>query len=241
MMLKSSVTALALGVALVSGSACAYEAGDMILRVGAAAVDPQEDSKELTVAGTKLTEALAGVADVSPATAGVGSDTQVGITFTYMLSSNVGIEVLAATPFTHEVTANLGEVGVVKAAEVTHLPPTITAQYYFMGSGSKLQPYAGIGINYTTFFDEDVESELNEVTTAIGLGNAKGVELKDSFGLAFEVGCDYEMSDNLVLNASVWKADIDTTATFKYAGGVKIKGDVDIDPMVYMVAVGYKF
>ena len=37
-MLKSSVTALALGVALVSGSAMAYEAGDLIVRAGAAAV-----------------------------------------------------------------------------------------------------------------------------------------------------------------------------------------------------------
>ena len=38
--LQASVSVLALGVALVSGSALAYEQGDMVLRGGIAMVDP---------------------------------------------------------------------------------------------------------------------------------------------------------------------------------------------------------
>ncbi len=240
-MLKASITAVAMGVALVSGSAWAYDAGDVIVRVGAASVDPQEDSKELTINGTALSTALASVVDVAPATAGVGGDTQLGLTLTYMLNENVGVELLAATPFTHEITANLGAAGTVKAGEATHLPPTVSVQFYPLGKGSRIQPYAGVGINYTVFFDEDVDAELDNLTTALGLGKATDLSLDDSFGLAFELGCDFALTDNLLVNASIWKADIDTTATFKYAGGVKIEGDVDIDPMVYMVAVGYTF
>ena len=230
-----------MGVALASGSVFAYEPGDFIVRAGAAAVDPQEDSEELTLNEIPLTDALAGVVDVSPATAGVDSNTQLGLTFTYMLTDKVGIELLGATPFSHTVTANLGAAGTVKAAEVKHLPPTLTVQYYFLGKDSRLQPYAGIGLNYTTFFDEEVDAELDAITTALGLGDATSLELDDSFGFAFEVGCDFAVTDRIIVNASVWKADIDTTATFSYAGGNKIEAEVGIDPLVYMVAAGYKF
>ena len=230
MKMKASVSALALGVALASGSAMAFQQGDMFVRAGAAAVDPREDSSALSLNGGAL----------SGTSAGVDSNTQLGLTFTYMVSNNVGLEVLAATPFSHTVTANLGAV-TVEAADLKHLPPTVSAVYYPMGADSAFQPYVGIGINYTTFFDEDVSSELDAVTTDLGLGEARGLDIDDSFGFAFQIGCDYMVSETLMINAAVRKIDIDTTATFSYAGGSKIEADVGIDPMVYMVGVGYKF
>lgn len=235
MKMKASVSALALGVALASGSAMAFQQGDMFVRAGAAAVDPREDSSQLSLNGTTLQDAL-GI----QTSAGVDSNTQLGLTFTYMVSNNVGLEVLAATPFSHTVTANLGGT-TVEAADLKHLPPTISAVYYPMSADSAFQPYVGIGINYTTFFDEDVSSELDAVTTDLGLGEARGLDIDDSFGFAFQIGCDYMVSDTLMINAAVRKIDIDTTATFSYAGGSKIEADVGIDPMVYMVGVGYKF
>ena len=233
--LKASVSVLALGVAMASGSALAYQQGDMILRAGAAVVEPQEESSEISLNGTTLSDALGVDSSV-----GVGTNTQLGLTFTYMLSDDVGVEVLAATPFSHKVTANLDGT-TVDAAEVKHLPPTVSVQYFPMGSDSAFQPYVGIGLNYTVFFDEKVDSELDAVTTTLGLGEANSLKLEDSFGLAFELGCDYAISDTLVLNASVWKIDIDTEATFKYDGGNKLTADVDIDPIAYMIGVGYKF
>lgn len=241
--LKASVSVLALGVAMVSGSALAYQQGDMVLRAGIATVDPQEDSDELTINGASLIDAVDTIAglNVSPATAGVDGNSQLGLTFTYMLSDKLGVEVLAATPFSHDVSANLGEAGVVKAAEVKHLPPTVSVQYYPMDSASLFQPYVGLGLNYTTFFDEEVNAELNGVTTALGLGDATGLKLDDSVGLAVELGCDYAINDNLVINAAIWKIDISTTATFSYANGTKIEANVDIDPLAYMIGLGYKF
>ena len=65
------------------------------------------------------------------------SDTQVGVTLTYMLTDQFGVELLAASPFTHKVsTKGLGEV-----AEVSHLPPSLMAQYYFGQANSKIRPY----------------------------------------------------------------------------------------------------
>ncbi len=229
--LKATISLLALNVALGSGAAFAYDQGDIVLRAGIAKVDPDSSSTALSRNGTTLPGT-----DVS-----VDSNTQLGLTGTYMLTSNVGIELLAATPFSHTVTAHgsvsgLGSIEGLDVADVKHLPPTLSVQYYPMPSDSKLQPYVGAGINYTIFFDEELTSDFK--ATPLGDGS---IDLDNSFGLAFEIGCDYAVTDNIVLNASVWNVDIDTEATIKLDSGAVIKTDVDIDPWVYMVGVGYKF
>ena len=213
---------LATGLACGAGSAMAYEAGDIILRAGVASVQPDESSSALKLDGT----ALAGTS------AGVDNNEQLGLTGTYMLTSNMGIGLLAATPFEHDITANgLG----VDAGSAKHLPPTLTLQYFPMDSASDFQPYVGIGINYTAFFDEKVDSELEGV---LGSGD---LELDDSIGLALEAGVDYAFDEHWVLNAAVWYIDIETSADFKFDSGSRVKADVDIDPWVYMLGIGYKF
>ena len=235
-MLKSSTTLLAMSIALISNSALAYQQGDLILRTGAAAADPQEDSSQLFI-NDASTEDVLGVSS----SAGVDSNVQLGLSVTYMLNEHVGVELLAATPFSHTITANIETVGTVEAAEVKHLPPTLSFQYFPLRADSRLQPYVGLGINYTTFFDEDVSSELDAVTQSLGIPGSGSLDLDDSFGFALEVGCDFALTDRLILNAAVWKADIDTTATFTYQDGTRIAADVAIDPLVYMVAAGYRF
>lgn len=202
--------------------ALAYEPGDVIVRTGPIHVAPQDDSSVLNLDGTRL-----------PGTgAKVDDDTQLGLAVTYMFKENWGIELLAATPFTHTVDAKgLG----LEVGEVDHLPPTVSLQYYPMRSGSAFQPYVGLGLNYTTFFKEDLSSEF---VAALGDGDMK---LDDSFGLALQVGADYAITDNLVLNASIWAMDIDTDARIKLDSGQQIKVDVDIDPVVFMVGLGYRF
>ncbi|ABC30332.1 Outer membrane protein W [Hahella chejuensis KCTC 2396] len=221
---KLSKSMLALGLLVCAGSAMAHQPGDMVLRVGAAMVDPQDDSSTLRVNGTS----------VDGTSVSVDNDTQLGLTFTYMLREHIGLEVLAATPFSHEVTAHgLGDD--LKTAEVTHLPPTVSVQYYPMEAGAAFQPYVGVGVNYTLFFDEELTSDFKGA-----MGDGK-IKLDNSFGAAFQLGVDYQLTDNLVVNAAVWKIGIDTTATIDLDSGAQIKTDVDIDPLVYMVGVGYKF
>jgi outer membrane protein len=64
--------------------------------------------------------------------------------------------------------------------------------------------------------------------------------MKDSWGLAAQVGMDYMLTDNIMLNAQVRYIDIETTGTTNILGN-KVKVDVDVDPLVYMVGLGYKF
>ncbi|MGF6394399.1 OmpW/AlkL family protein [Pseudomonas plecoglossicida] len=225
---KSLLGASLAALALVAPVAHAHKAGDMILRAGAITTAPNENSGDLKFDGNK----------VSGTKATLDSDTQLGLTFAYMLTDHVGIELLAATPFQHEVgVKGLGGGLDGKLADVKQLPPTLSLQYYPMDPNSRFQPYAGIGINYTLFFDEDLTSERKQQ----GFSN---LELQDSVGISGQLGMDYMITDNILFNASVWYVDIDTKASVDgptALGYSKTKVNVDVDPWVYMVGLGYKF
>lgn len=215
--------------ALLSASvAQAYQAGDIIVRAGAVTVDPREDSGTLKFDG----------APAAGTSATVDSNTQLGLNFVYMLNSSIGVELLAATPFSHTVgVKGLGAALDGKLADVKHLPPTLSAVWYPLQPNSTFKPYVGAGINYTTFFSED----LTSTRKAQGFSN---LNMDDSWGLAAQVGADYMLTDNLMLNGQVRYIDISTDATVDGPGALGIqetKVSVDIDPWVYMVGLGYKF
>ena len=224
-MRKTLLTASLLAGAIAAPAAQAFQAGDIIVRAGAITVDPHESSSNIF---TPATNTLPGTS------ATLNSDTQLGLNFAYMITDKVGIELLAATPFSHEVgikgmPLNLDG----KLGDIKHLPPTVSAVYYPLDSQSAFQPYVGLGINYTTFFNE----KLTDQRQGQGFSN---LNLDDSWGLAAQVGMDYMLTENLMLNAQLRYIDIDTEATVDSAFG-KVKVDVDVDPMVYMVGLGYKF
>ncbi|WP_404937765.1 OmpW family outer membrane protein [Pseudomonas sp. JDS08PS003] len=230
---KSLLSASLIALALAAPIANAHEAGDIIVRAGAITVNPKANSSDVKVdrgplAGTNL----GGKATMS-------SDTQLGLNFAYMLTNNIGIELLAATPFEHDVKikntalapAN-GKLGTLK-----HLPPTLSVVYYPLDNKSTFQPYVGAGINYTWIYDEHVGSRAQ----AAGFDNFRA---KNSWGLAWQVGADYMLTDNIMINAQVRYIDIDTRAYVDNNGvapGTRAKVNVDVDPMVYMVGLGYKF
>lgn len=211
------------GLVCASSNSYAYEAGDLVVRAGVASVQPDEDSSALVLNGTP----------VAGTKAGVDNNEQLGLTATYMLTPQWGVGLLAATPFEHDVKAKgLG----VDAAEIKHLPPTLTLQYFPMAASSAFQPYIGLGVNYTLFFSEDVDSQLESA-----LGSSGDLELDDSIGWAGQLGFDYALQNNWLINASIWYLDIDTDADFKFDSGTRVKADIDIDPWVYMLGLGYKF
>ncbi|MFA7555826.1 MAG: OmpW family outer membrane protein [Spongiibacteraceae bacterium] len=208
----------------------AYEKNDTIIRVGGATVAPNESTPSINVAGLAT---LPG--------AGLDSDTQLGFTLTHMISDRIGLGVLAATPFKHSISVKNSS---LTAGETSHLPPTITMQFFLNDPGSAFQPYLGLGLNYTTFFKEDTSREFNQALDSIA-GLPKGtldanLKLKDSYGLAVEIGVDYQINDQWLINMSWWRIDIDTKATITTPVAV-VKFDVDVDPDVYMLSVGYRF
>ena len=229
---------LAAAVMAAAPAVQAYEAGDFIGRVGVVTVDPESSSSNLN------SNALG---ELDGAKVSVDSNTQLGLTVSYMFTDQIALGILGATPFKHNIEGDgsiLGGAG--KLAETKQLPPTITLQYFPMPSGSKFQPYVGVGVNYTNFFEEKTTQTLTDTYATLASGvDRTDIELDDSFGLAAEIGLDYMVTDNIGVNAAIWYADIDTEATINaYAGNTKADTstiDVDIDPWVYMVGLSYKF
>ncbi|WP_223545664.1 OmpW/AlkL family protein [Pseudomonas sp. A-B-19] len=230
---KSMLSASLVAFALAAPLAQAFEAGDILIRAGAITVNPESDSSSVKVDQGPLAGAdLGGKATMS-------SDTQLGLNFAYMLTNHVGIELLAATPFEHDVklkgtalSAANGKLGTLK-----QLPPTLSLVYYPLDPKSAFQPYVGGGINYTYIYDEHVGSQAQSA----GFSNFKA---ENSWGLAWQVGADYMLTDNIMINAQVRYIDIDTRATVEnnsIAPGTRARVDVDVDPFIYMVGLGYKF
>lgn len=208
-----------------SSAVMAHQQGDWIVRAGAASVQPDDSSSTISIEGTS----------VAGTSVSVENNTQVGLTIVYMLNNNVGIELLASTPFEHDIKAKgLGAFGVDDLGSTKHLPPTLSVQYYFGNPSSQIRPYVGAGINYTIFFSESLTGEAKS-----NLG-ASNLSLDNSVGLALHAGIDYQINDQWLVNASVWNMDIETEATLNTALG-KASVDVDIDPWAYILSVGYKF
>lgn len=231
---KKLITITAITTCTLSLPSIAYEVGDIRIKAGIASVQPDESSTPIALDGTNLSEL--GL-DLPEITVEVADNSQLGLTLTYMLSSNWGVELLASTPFSHDISAPaLG----VEVGEAKQLPPTLILQYYPMSSDSAFQPYIGLGLNYTVFFSESVDAELNTALTGLGATGNSNLSLDDSFGLAYQVGVDYALNDNWFLNANIWKIDIDTTAEITTPGLGLLTTDVEIDPIVYMLSLGYK-
>lgn len=201
--------AVATTLAIPSQQAAAIEKGDWLLRFGLVNVKPNDSSDASASLGL-------------PADAiGVEDDTQLYINATWMFTENLGLDILGATPFTHDITLNG-----TKAAETKHLPPTVGVQYHFTPK-SNVRPYVGAGINYTTFFSE-------ETTGALA---GTDLSLDDSWGLAAQVGIDVDINKDWFFNADIRYMNIETTATIAGAGSV----DVEINPWVFGLGVGTRF
>lgn len=224
-MRKSLIIPSLLALGLSAPAVEAHEAGDVIVRAGAIWVVPDEDSQRLKIDdvsqhGTKAT---------------VGSDTQLGLNYAYMLTDHFAIELLAATPFTHSI--GIKGMGALdgKLANVKELPPTLSLVYYPLKSSYAFQPYVGFGVNWTWFFDSDLKNRRQSPN-----GDFSNLHMSNSWGWAAEFGADYMLTDSIMVNAQVRYIDINTQARVTYAGH-EVKADVSVDPWVYMVGLGYKF
>ena len=199
--------ALAAALALSATPALAQSAGSWTVGIGAHNVAPKSDNGTLTAT------------PLGNLGMDVGSNARPTITAEYFLKDNLGLEVLAALPFQHDINvAGVGKVGSTK-----HLPPTVSLQYHF-GQG-KVKPFVGVGVNYTRFFS----------TKAEGAIAGTNLDLSDSWGLAAHVGVDFKVGEKGAIRLDYRKIDIDTDVKLNGAN-LGTKNTVNIDPSVYGIA-----
>lgn len=201
-----------------SGALAALKKGDWLVR-----------GRVLWVIPNDSTGAVSGIANTE---AGVNNDTVPELDFTYMFTNNLGMELILGTT-RHHVSGIKGVVAGVGVADTNLLPPTLTLQYHFDGLG-RFRPYAGVGINYTKFFNTDVHSTL------AGLGATK-VEFEDSWGPAAQIGLDTHISKEWFANLDVKYIHLNTEMTITGGAVPGLTTDVRINPWVFGVGIGRHF
>ncbi len=204
--------ALAVALGLSATPALAQTAGSWTVGVGAHNVEPKSGN------GTLVATPLGDL------TMDVGTNVRPTITAEYFVKDNLGIEVLAALPFQHDIAVT----GVGKVGSTKHLPPTVSLQYHF-GQG-KVKPFVGLGVNYTRFFSTKTEGPIA----------GADLELSDSWGLAGHVGIDFQVGAKGAIRVDYRKIDIDTKAKLNGAN-LGTRNQVNIDPSVYGVAYVFAF
>jgi len=201
MKFRTALCAAALLGAAAVNTAAAMDQGDWLVRFGVSSVQPKSNNSPVV---------------------SVGSGTSATVNFSYMMTDNWAVEVLAAYPFEHDISLVDGP----KVGSTEQLPPTVSLQYHFLPDSS-FQPYLGAGINFTTFFSEELYGPLE----------GANLNLSDSWGWAGEAGIDFMLNETWFLNLNIRYIDIETDAT---VNGDPL-GEVAIDPWVYGGHVGLRF
>ncbi|MEX5745626.1 OmpW family protein [Massilia sp. X63] len=195
---------LAVTLALAGSQALAQETNWMV-RARAVHIDPANESAPL---------AGVGAADRIH----VSSKTIPEIDISYFFTPNLAAELILTYPQKHDVTLDGARIGSFR-----HLPPTLSAQYHFAPQ-SMLNPYLGVGVNYT---------RLSHVKLLNGAGDLES----GSWGMALQAGVDFRLDARWSLNLDVKKVNIRSDVM---VGGAKASS-VKVDPVLFGVGVGYRF
>lgn len=208
-MIKRQALLMAAVAAGLSMTAMAETAGTWTVGVGAGYVDPDSDNGTLANGAFK-TE--------------VDYDVRPTLTAEYFVADNVGVELLAALPFHHDIDLKAAD-GSVTKAKTQLLPPTLSLQYHFDNVHANVKPFIGVGANYTTFFKE-----------RSGIPGSK-LEIKDSWGVAGHAGIDFKINETDAVRLDARYIDLEPDVKLD---GDKI-GKAEINPWVYGISYVQRF
>jgi outer membrane protein len=215
----ASAAALAVLASFGAATPALAKAGDVLVRVRAIGVLPNESSGPV-------------LPTFPGATVGVGNSFMPEIDFTYMATDNLGLELIVATT-RHGLSGQGTLSGLDDLGRTWVLPPTLTLQYHF-APAAKVRPYVGAGLNYTIFYGDKTSDALN---TAIGKTD---LNLSNSFGWAAQAGVDFDVSEKLFVNFDIKYIDMNTKATLT-TGTLVNRVDVKINPIVVGIGLGMRF
>lgn len=147
---------------------------------------------------------------------GVSDDLTPELDLEYFFLPNLSTELILGVS-RHDITADGDRFGTTWL-----LPPTLTLKYHFMPK-NKISPYLGAGINYVIPFKE----KLNGVSD---------FRIDSSLGWALQAGLDLALGNSWYANVDLKYLDLETK--MRIAG---TKYDLDLNPLVVGLGVGYRF
>lgn len=235
---KSALFSAALLV--LAGSVHAQKAGDNILGVGIALIQPSASVGPLTSVGPAAGGFNAATAGTSVS---IDSVTTATIGFLHMFTDNIAAELTLGVPPKLTVdlkTPNGGATSHPGAATATELTPAVVAKYLFNTPNDAWRPYLGLGVTYASFSDVSPNRADPLVNNLAG----GGASLSSSWAPVYNLGVIYNIDQRWSINASVSYIPLKTTASFTGGpgtGGTTTTGDLTLNPTQYVIRVGYKF
>ena len=115
------------------------------------------------------------------------------------------------------------------------LAPTVLFEYKFFDDNSKLRPYIGAGVNYTTFYDRDSTAQGNAAS-----GGPTKLSLTSSVGPAGTAGLAYNLGGHWNVYASYSISQVKTKLNADTAGVIRTT-HISFGPQVFIASVGYSF
>jgi len=140
-----------------------FQAGDVLIRVRAIGVVPEDTSSRISLIGgnVHVTATPAPEVDLS-----------------YFFTDHIAAELIAAST-RHEISATGTSLGRVDVASTFILPPTLTLQYHFLPRGF-IDPYLGAGLNVSFWYDTN---PAGGAVTKVGLNTVAGPALQAGFNV----------------------------------------------------------
>lgn len=157
------------------------------------------------------------------------------------LSAHFDMELAAGVPPTTDTIAKgpakLGSVPWAgqTVGSVKWFSPTLLLRYKFCSPSARLRPYVGAGINFTHFYDRQINAAGDAA-----LGGPTYAKLTNSIGPAATIGATYRVYGNWSANLSFSAAEVGSKFTTNTAGIVRTT-KVEFNPQSIVFAVGYSF
>ena len=228
---------------LVSTGAFAQKAGDNIVSLGLASINPDANLGTVTSTSASAASAAAFTAQLKGASASVGSQTTVSFGWLHMYNDNIGAELGLGIPaeFTQDLNTPNGTVKAHPgAAKLKILTPAVIAKYFYGGPNDQWRPYVGLGVTHVTFNDV----KINAADATVKALAATSASFKSAWAPIYSAGVVYNIDEKWSVVGSVAYLPIKTTATFVGPGlGVPVTstGDVKLNTTDYVVRVAYRF
>lgn len=189
-------------------------AGDFYVRAGVSAMDPDTGSESFSAiprSGVRLE-----------------SDIALSGTLGWFFTDYAALEISSSLPYSPDLEGNhrLKDLGLGQIGDVKYVPTYLTMNF-FMDDTSAVTPYLGAGVAFNKFYDENARPS--------GLD----VNLDSTFDPTFLAGVELDFGGPVLVNFDVRYTLLDTDARF--SGAINETVEMEVDPVVFTLAVGHRF
>jgi outer membrane protein len=167
----------------------------------------------------------------------IDSDNQAGISFTRPLNNSFALEIAVVAPYSHTISST-GEFATLFGDElitVKQLSCTLSTLYYPFDF-KIIRPYLGLGFNYADFHSEKLAGDLQKADDIF-----REISVGDTFAPVAQLGFDVSLNENWFINISAQYVKSKTTIKISSNETIDITSDLELNPSIYSVALGYRF